>query len=234
MNSYLDRTPLIAEEVCRLSKVKTIQEAMESVEEGMTVMLPGFLGVGTPKALIDAICERRIGNLTIIYNDGAFPGVGIGKLVRHGLVRKMISTHTGTNPELVKALADGRIEMELLPQGTLIERIRAAGAGLGGILTPTGVGTSVEEGKTVMELNGTAYLLELPLRADIALLYAFKGDAGGNLVYRRTARNFNPIMATAADLVIAEVENLVDIGDIEPEHVVTPGIFVDIVVRGCN
>ena len=146
----------------------------------------------------------------------------------------MISTHTGTNPELVKAVADGKIEMELLPQGTLVERIRAAGAGLGGILTPTGVGTSVEEGKTVMELDGNTYLLELPLRADIALLYAFKGDTAGNLVYRRTARNFNPIMATAADLVIAEVENLVDIGDIEPEHVVTPGIFVDIVVRGCN
>ncbi|HHX26604.1 MAG TPA: CoA transferase subunit A [Firmicutes bacterium] len=223
---------LITEEVCRLSKVKTVQEAMEFIQDGMTVMLPGFLGVGTPKALIDAICERRVGDLTVIYNDGAFPGVGIGKLVRCGLVRKMISTHTGTNPELVKAVADGKIEMELLPQGTLVERIRAAGAGLGGILTPTGVGTSVEEGKTVMELDGNTYLLELPLRADIALLYAFKGDTAGNLVYRRTARNFNPIMATAADLVIAEVENLVDIGEVEPEHVVTPGIFVDIVVKG--
>ena len=215
-----------------MSKVKTVQEAMEFIQDGMTVMLPGFLGVGTPKALIDAICERRVGDLTVIYNDGAFPGVGIGKLVRYGLVRKMISTHTGTNPELVKAVADGKIEMELLPQGTLVERIRAAGAGLGGILTPTGVGTSVEEGKTVMELDGNTYLLELPLRADIALLYAFKGDTAGNLVYRRTARNFNPIMATAADLVIAEVENLVDIGEVEPEHVVTPGIFVDIVVKG--
>ena len=217
-----------------MSKVKAIQEAVEFIKDGMTVMLPGFLGVGTPKALIDALCEREIGNLTVIYNDGAFPGVGIGKLVRHGLVRKIISTHTGTNPELVKAVAEGRVEIELLPQGTLVERIRAAGAGLGGILTPTGVGTSVQDGKTVMELDGTTYLLELPLRADIALLYAFKGDTGGNLIYRRTARNFNPIMATAADLVIAEVEHLVDVGEIDPEHVVTPGIFVDIVVRGCN
>jgi len=225
---------LITKEVCRLSKVKTIQEAMEFVKDGMTVMLPGFLGVGTPEALIDAICERKTGNLTVIYNDGAFPGVGIGKLIRHGLVRKMISTHTGTNPELVKAIAEGRVEIELLPQGTLVERIRAAGAGLGGILTPTGVGTSVEERKTIMELDGATYLLELPLRADVALLYAFKGDTQGNLVYRRTARNFNPIMATAADFVIAEVEHLVDVGEIEPEHVMTPGIFVDIVVRGCN
>lgn len=217
-----------------MSKVKTIREAMEFVKDGMTVMLPGFLGVGTPKALIDAICERQVGNLTVIYNDGAFPGVGIGKLVRCGLVRKMISTHTGTNPELVKAVADGKIEMELLPQGTLVERIRAAGAGLGGILTPTGVGTGVEKGKTVMELDGSTYLLELPLRADIALLYAFKGDTQGNLVYRRTARNFNPIMATAADFVIAEVDHLVGAGEIDPEHVVTPGIFVNVVVRGCN
>lgn len=217
-----------------MSKVKTIREAMEFVKDGMTVMLPGFLGVGTPKALIDAICEREVGNLTVIYNDGAFPGVGIGKLVRCGLVRKIISTHTGTNPELVKAVADGKIEMELLPQGTLVERIRAAGAGLGGILTPTGVGTGVEKGKTVMELDGSTYLLELPLRADIALLYAFKGDTQGNLVYRRTARNFNPIMATAADFVIAEVDHLVGAGEIDPEHVVTPGIFVDVVVRGCN
>ena len=188
-----------------MSKVKTVQEAVELIEEGMTVMLPGFLGVGTPKALIDALCEKRIGNLTIIYNDGAFPGVGIGKLVQCGLVKKMISTHTGTNPELVKAIAEGRIEIELLPQGTLVERIRAAGAGLGGILTPTGLGTEVEKGKTIMELDNATYLLELPLRADVALLYAYKGDTSGNLVYRNTARNFNPIMATAADLVIAEV-----------------------------
>jgi acetate CoA/acetoacetate CoA-transferase alpha subunit len=224
----------VAEEVCRLSKVKTIQEAVELIEEGMTVMLPGFLGVGTPKALIDALCEKRTGNLTVIYNDGAFPGVGIGKLVRCGLVSKMISTHTGTNPELVKAIAEGLIEIELLPQGTLVERIRAAGAGLGGILTSTGVGTEVEKGKTIMELGDATYLLELPLRADVALLYAYKGDTSGNLVYRNTARNFNPIMATAADLVIAEVEHLVDVGDIDPEHVVTPGIFVDIIVRGCD
>lgn len=222
----------VIEEVCRLSKVKSIEEAVEFIEDGMTVMLPGFLGVGTPKALIDAICERKIGNLTVIYNDGAFPGVGIGKLIRYGLVRKLISTHTGTNPELVKAIADGEIEMEMLPQGTLVERIRAAGAGLGGFLTPTGVGTKVEEGKTVMELDGRRYLLELPLRADIALLYAHKGDTAGNLVYRRAARNFNPIMATAADFVIAEVENLVDVGEIDPDHVMTPGIFVDIIVKG--
>ena len=217
-----------------MSKVKTVQEAIQLIKDGMTVMLPGFLGVGTPKALIDALCQSGMGDLTVVYNDGAFPGVGIGKLVRCGLVRKIISTHTGTNPELVKAIAEGKVEIELLPQGTLVERIRAAGAGLGGILTPTGVGTSVQEGKTVMEVGGATYLLELPLRADVALLYAHKGDTSGNLQYRKTARNFNPIMATAADLVIAEVEHLVDVGDIDPENVMTPGIFVDLIVRGCE
>lgn len=217
-----------------MSKVKTVQEAVDLLHDGMTVMLPGFLGVGTSKTLIDAICERGIGGLTVVYNDGAFPGVGFGKLVQHGLVRKFIGTHTGTNPDLVKRVAAGEIELELMPQGTLVEKIRAAGAGLGGVLTPTGIGTSVEEGKTVMEVGGKAYLLELPLRADVALLHAHIGDTAGNLVYRRAARNFNPIMATAADLVIAEVEDLVEVGEIDPDHVMTPGIFVDIIVRGCG
>lgn len=217
-----------------MSKVKTAAEAVDLLHDGMTVMLPGFLGVGTPKALIDAICQKGVKDLTVIYNDGAFPGVGFGKLVRHGLVRKLIGTHIGTNPELVKLVAEKEIELELYPQGTLVEKIRAAGAGLGGILTPTGVGTVVQEGRSLMELGGRTYLLELPLRADVALLYAHLGDTAGNLVYRRAARNFNPIMATAADLVIAEVENLVEAGEIDPDHVMTPGIFVDVIVRGCD
>lgn len=217
-----------------MSKVKSIAEAVDLLHDGMTVMLPGFLGVGTPKTLIEAICAKGIGDLTVIYNDGAFPDVGFGKLVRRGLVRKLIGTHIGTNPELVKLVADKKIDLELYPQGTLVEKIRAAGAGLGGVLTPTGVGTAVEEGKTIMEIGGKTYLLELPLHADVALLYAHIGDTFGNLVYRRAARNFNPIMATAADLVIAEVANLLEVGEIDPDHVMTPGIFVDVVVRGCE
>ncbi len=215
-----------------MDKVRTASEAAGLLCPGMTVMLPGFLGFGTPRALVDAICDRGIGDLTVVCNDGAFPDVGLGRLVKRGLVRKLIGTHIGTNPELVSQVAERRIEIELYPQGTLVEKIRAAGAGLGGVLTPTGIGTAVEEGRTVMELGGRPYLLELPLRADVALLCAHIGDAAGNLVYRRAARNFNPIMATAADLVIAEVENLVDPGGIDPDHVMTPGIFVDVVVRG--
>lgn len=212
--------------------MKSIADAVDLLHDGMTVMLPGFLGLGTPKALIDAVCSKGVRDLTVICNDGAFPDVGFGKLVRRGLVRKLIGTHTGTNPELVKLVAEKRIDLELYPQGTLVEKIRAAGAGLGGILTPTGVGTAVEEGKTMMEIDGRAYLLELPLRADVALLYSHIGDTFGNLVYRRAARNFNPIMASAADLVIAEVENLVEVGEIDPDSVMTPGILVDVVVRG--
>lgn len=217
-----------------MRKVKTAADAVDLLHDGMTVMLPGFLGVGTPKTLIDAVCHKGVKDLTVVYNDGAFPGTGFGKLVRHGLVHKLIGTHIGTNPELVKLVAEKEIELELYPQGTLVEKIRAAGAGLGGVLTPTGLGTAVEEGRTLMELGGRTYLLELPLRADVALLYAYIGDTAGNLVYRRAARNFNPIMATAADLVIAEVENLVEPGEIDPDHVMTPGIFVDVIVRGCE
>ncbi|MCR4403234.1 MAG: 3-oxoacid CoA-transferase subunit A [Firmicutes bacterium] len=215
-----------------MNKVKSIADAVGLLHDGMTVMLPGFLGVGTPKALVEAVCERGVRALTVICNDGAFPDVGLGKLVKRGLVRKLIGTHTGTNPELARLVAEKGIDLELYPQGTLVEKIRAGGAGLGGILTPTGVGTAVEEGKSLIEIGGRAYLLELPLRADVALLYAHIGDRAGNLVYRRAARNFNPIMASAADLVIAEVANLVEVGEIDPDRVMTPGIFVDVVVRG--
>lgn len=213
-------------------KVVDLRQALEQVQDGMKIMIGGFLGVGTPERLVDALVAKGVKNLTIIGNDTAFPDRGIGKLIVNRQVKKVIVSHIGTNPETGRQMHAGELEVELVPQGTLAERIRAAGAGLGGILTPTGIGTVVEEGKTKLNITGREYLLELPLKADVALLRAHIADKAGNLVYRRSARNFNPLMAMAADRVIAEVQNLVEIGEIDPDMVMTPGIFVDMLVQG--
>uniref|UniRef100_A0A7C4CCP9 Acetate CoA-transferase subunit alpha n=1 Tax=Fervidobacterium thailandense TaxID=1008305 RepID=A0A7C4CCP9_9BACT len=212
-------------------KVISIDEAVELLKPGMTIMIGGFLGVGTPEKLIDKIVEKRINNLVVIANDTAMPDRGIGKLIVNKLCKKVIVSHIGTNPETQRQMINGELEVELVPQGTLAERIRAGGAGLGGILTPTGVGTVVEEGKRVIEIDGKKYLLELPLKADIALIKAKKCDYYGNLVYNLTATNFNPIMAMAADIVIAEVEEVVPVGALNPDEIKTPGVLVDYVVR---
>ena len=188
------------------------------------------MGVGTPEAIIDELCRQQRGDLTIIANDTAMPGVGIGKLVSAGLVRKVIASHIGLNPETQRLMLDGRIEVELVPQGTLIERIRAGGHGLGGILTPTGVGTVVEEGKRKIEVDGRTYLLELPLRADVALVQAFLADYLGNLTYALTMRNFNPVIAMAADRVIVDAEHIVPVGMIPPDQVMTPAPLVDCLI----
>lgn len=214
-----------------MRKVVGIDEAAGRVQDGMTVMIGGFLGVGTPEWLIDALLAKGVKDLTVIANDTAQPERGIGKLVVGRRVRKAIVSHIGTNPETGRQMNAGELEVRLVPQGTLVEQIRAGGAGLGGVLTHTGVGTLVEEGKAKIEIGGRIYLLELPLRADVALLKAHKGDTKGNLVYRLSARNFNPVIATAADWVIAEVERLVEPGEIDPDEVMTPGIFVDMVVE---
>ncbi|NPV44315.1 MAG: acetate CoA-transferase subunit alpha [Firmicutes bacterium] len=217
-----------------MEKIRSIKDAVEKIKDGMTVMVGGFLGVGTPEALVDALVAKGVKNLTVICNDSAFPDRGIGKLIVNKQIKKLITSHIGTNPETGRQMNEGETEVELVPQGTLAERIRAAGAGLGGILTPTGVGTIVEQGKKKLEINGKEYLLELPIKADIALLKAEKADKKGNLVYRKSARNFNPIMATAADFVIVQVNEIVDVGEIDPDDVMTPGIFVDMIVRGDN
>lgn len=217
-----------------MEKIGSIKDAVEKIKDGMTVMVGGFLGVGTPEALVDALVAKGVKNLTVICNDSAFPDRGIGKLIVNKQIKKLITSHIGTNPETGRQMNEGETEVELVPQGTLAERIRAAGAGLGGILTPTGVGTIVEQGKKKLEINGKEYLLELPIKADIALLKAKKADKKGNLVYRKSARNFNPIMATAADFVIVQVNEIVDVGEIDPDDVMTPGIFVDMIVRGDN
>jgi acetate CoA/acetoacetate CoA-transferase alpha subunit len=217
-----------------VEKIRSIKDAVERIKDGMTVMVGGFLGVGTPEALVDALVAKGVKNLTVICNDSAFPDRGIGKLIVNKQIKKLITSHIGTNPETGRQMNEGETEVELVPQGTLAERIRAAGAGLGGILTPTGVGTIVEQGKKKLEINGKEYLLELPIKADIALLKAEKADKKGNLIYRKSARNFNPIMATAADFVIVQVDEIVDVGEIDPDDVMTPGIFVDMIVRGDN
>lgn len=207
-------------------KALTPEQAAALVPDGATVMIGGFLGVGSPRRVIDALVARGAKGLTVIGNDTGRPELGIGKLVVAGCVAKAIVSHIGTNPVTQQKMMAGEIEVELVPQGTLAERIRAAGAGLGGILTPTGVGTTVAEGKQVISVDGRDYLLEKPLRADVALLHCYEADYYANLTYRLTAQNFNPLMAMAADTVIAEPDEVVPIGVIPPDHVRTPGILV--------
>jgi len=214
-----------------MAELLSIDEALVNIEDGMEIMIGGFMAIGTPENVIDRIVDKNIKDLTIIANDTAEPDEGIGKLIVNRQIKKVVATHIGLNPETGKQMNNKEIEVELIPQGTLAEKIRAAGAGLGGILTPTGIGTIVEEGKEKKTINGEDYLLELPISADIALIKAWKADKKGNLVYRKSARNFNPVMATAADLVIVEVENLVEIGEIDPDDVMTPAAFVDIIVE---
>lgn len=206
------------------------EKAIAMIPDGASLMIGGFMGVGTPNSLIDELVRQRKRDLTLICNDNAWPGVGVGKLVSAGLVRKTISSHIGLNPETQQKMIAGSIEVELVPQGTFVERIRAGGCGLGGVLTPTGVGTLVEEGKRKIEIGGRDYLLEIALHADFALVHAMLADYQGNLRYVLTARNFNPVMAMAADRVIAETEHMVPVGLIAPDDVVTPAPLVDFIV----
>lgn len=214
------------------SKVITIEEASRHFRDGMSILFGGFMGVGTPPLLIEALMESNVRDLTLIGNDTAFPELGVGPLVVNKRVRKVIATHIGLNPETGRQMMAGEMEVELSPQGTLIERIRAGGSGLGGVLTPTGIGTVVETGKQRIIVNGKDYLLELPIRADLALLHASRGDQAGNLHYRLSGRNFNPIAALAADLVLAQVDEIVDIGAMDPDTIMTPAALVDGVVQG--
>ena len=213
-------------------KLVALSSAVDHIKDGMTIMIGGFMGVGTPEAIIDQIVARGIKNLTVIANDNAMPGVGIGKLITNRLVTKTIATHIGLNPETGQQMIAKELEVELIPQGTLAERIRAAGAGIGGFLTPTGVGTEVADGKQIIVLDEIAYLLELPLKADVAIIRGSVVDMQGNIQYHGTTRNFNPIMATAADIVIVEAETLVEVGEMDANHIVTPGLFIDYIVRG--
>ncbi len=202
------------------------------LKDGMTIMVGGFMANGTSEVLIDAVLENGTKDLTIICNDGGYPDRGVGRLIADGRVVKLITSHIGLNPLAGQLMNEGKMEVVLVPQGTLAEQIRAKGAGLGGVLTPTGVGTDVAEGKETITIDGVEYLLEKPLRADLALIRGSYIDKAGNVFYKGTTRNFNPLMATAADVVVAGCEKLVEIGEIEKEAIVTPCIFVDYVVEG--
>ncbi|WP_291634113.1 3-oxoacid CoA-transferase subunit A [Clostridium sp.] len=217
-----------------MNKVVSLEKIKPLLKDGMSIMIGGFLACGTPEKLIDLLIETNVKNLTIIANDTGYVDKGIGRLVVNGQVKKVIASHIGTNAETGKLMHDGKMEVELSPQGTLIERIRAAGAGLGGVLTYTGVGTMVEEGKRKIAIDGKEYLLELPIKADLALVYASVVDELGNAAYYGTTRNFNPIIATAATTVIVQAEKVVKVGELDPNNVVTPGVLVDYIIGEAN
>jgi acetate CoA/acetoacetate CoA-transferase alpha subunit len=211
-------------------KTISLKDAVALIPDGASLMIGGFMAVGTPERVVDELVRQGKRNLTVIANDTAMPGRGIGKLVSAGLIIRTIASHIGLNPETQQQMINGNMAVDLVPQGTLIERIRAGGFGLGGILTPTGVGTVVEEGKQRLEVDGKSYLLETALRADFALVHAFLADYLGNLSYALTARNFNPVIAMAADTVIVTADHIVPVGVIAPDHVVTPAPVVDYLV----
>lgn len=215
-----------------MNKIISIEEALTHIQSGMTIMIGGFLGCGAPDTIIDAMIEKGVKDLTIICNDTSFPDRNTGKLVVNGMVKKAYTSHIGTNPETGRLMNEGKMELVLTPQGTLAEQVRAAGAGLGGVITPTGLGTVVEEGKEKIVIDGKTYLVEKPLRADVALIRGHIVDKKGNVVYSKSGRNFNPLMATAADVVIVEADEIVETGMIDPDAVHTPNVFVQYIVQG--
>lgn len=212
------------------SKQISYADLRSHFKDGMSILFGGFMAVGTPDGIVRELLESGVKDLTVIGNDTAGIDTGIGILIANRRVKKVIASHIGTNPETGRQMIAGEIEVELVPQGTLAERIRCGGSGLGGVLTPTGVGTVVEQGKTKLALDGVEYLVERALRADMAILKAHRADDLGNLIYQRAARNFNPIMALAADFVVAEVDELAHAGELDPEQVATPGILVDALI----
>ena len=211
-----------------MKKIISAQEAISFIKEGSTVMVGGFLECGAPDILVDELVNQNIGNLTMISNDTTYPHADKGKLIVNKQIKKLITSHIGTNPETGKQMHSGELDVELVPMGTLIEKIRAKGTGLGGVLTPTGVGTVLEENKKTMEIDGKTFIFEKPLGADFALIYGTKVDKFGNVSYYGTTRNLNTIMATAADTVIVQADELVDC--LDPNEVVIPGLFVAYIV----
>lgn len=215
-----------------MNKIVKPEDIKEIFRDGMSIMIGGFLGCGTPHKIIDLLIELNIKDLTIIANDTSFVDRGIGRLVVNRQVKKVITSHIGTNSETGRLMNEGLMEVELVPQGTLIEKIRAGGSGLGGVLTPTGVGTVVEEGKQKVTIEGREYLIELPLKADLAIIRGTIVDEFGNTFYKGTTRNFNPIIAMAGEKVLVEAEKLVKVGELNPDYVITPGVLVDYIIVG--
>jgi acetate CoA/acetoacetate CoA-transferase alpha subunit len=213
------------------SKVVTVAQATEHLHDGLTVLIPGFVNVGVPETLIKGMIAKDIKNLNVISNNTSVKGRGIGLLVHDRRIKHITCSHIGSNTETVEQVVAGELDVTFVPQGTLCERVRAGGAGIGGILTPTGLGTPIADGKEILTVDGKQYILEKPLRADVAIIHAWKVDKRGNAVYHRTARNFNQIWATAADWVIVEAENIVEVGELDPDAIMTPGALVDQVVQ---
>lgn len=215
-----------------MNKIVKPEDLKAIFKDGMSIMIGGFLGCGTPHKIIDLLIQLNIKDLTIIANDTSYVDKGIGRLVVNKQVKKVIASHIGTNSETGRLMNLGEMEVELVPQGTLIERIRAGGSGLGGVLTPTGVGTTIEEGKQKIRIQDKDYLLELPLKADLSIIRGTIVDESGNTFYRGTTRNFNPIIAMAGEKVIVEAEKIVKIGQLDPDYVTTPGVLVDYIIEG--
>lgn len=213
------------------SKVITLKEALSFIEDGCVLMFGGFGGVGNPPTLINGIYEKGVKDLTLIGNDSGFPEIGIGKIVSKQRAKKLITTHIGSNPIAGRLMVEGKMEVEFCPQGILAERIRAGGAGLGGILSDIGIGSMIDQGKQKVTVGGKEYLIETPLQADVAIVHAKKADTYGNLVYDKSARNTNPLVATAGKITIAEAEEIVEPGELDPECIITPGIYVDYIVE---
>ena len=211
-----------------MAKITTAEDAISLIKDGDTIMVGGFLDCGAPDLLVDALVEKNVKNLTAIMNDTSYPHTNKGKLIVNKQVKKLITTHIGTNPETGRQMQEKELDVEFVPMGTLIEKIRAKGAGLGGVVTPTGVGTILEEGKQTMEIDGKNFIYERPLGADFALIYGTTADKFGNVSYHGTTRNINTVMATAAETVILQVDNLVD--SLNPDEVVIPGLFIDYIV----
>ncbi|MBN1068181.1 3-oxoacid CoA-transferase subunit A [Clostridium botulinum] len=214
-----------------MNKIVKLEDLKSIFKDGMTIMIGGFLDCGSPETIIDMLVNLNVKNLTIIGNDTGYPDKGIGKLVVNGQVKKVIASHIGTNPETGRRMNSGEMEVELSPQGTLIERIRAAGSGLGGVLTSTGIGTIVEKGKRKILIDDKEYLLELPLKADVSLVKGSIVDEFGNTCYKGTTKNFNPYIAMAADTVIMEAENLVEFEELNREDIMTPGVLVNYIIK---
>lgn len=222
--------------VTKKNKIVTMEEALEHISDGCTLMYGGFGGVGTPPTLVQGILDKGVKELTLIGNDTGFPDIGIGRLVTAERAKKVIASHIGSNPNAGRLMTEGKLQVEFSPQGTLAERIRAGGVGLGGIFVDVGIGTIAEEGKDKMVIEGKEYLVETALTAEVSIVHAKKADSLGNLVYDKTACNFNPLVAMAGTFTIAEVEEIVPVGELDPECIATPGIYVDMVIptKGVN
>lgn len=213
------------------NKQVSLEEALEHFHDGMTLMVGGFGGVGNPPTLIQGLLEKQISGLTLISNDTAFPDIGVGRLITQRRVSKVIASHIGSNPNAGAQMTAGELEVEFCPQGILAERVRAGGVGLGGILSDIGIDTIAEKGKEKVLVDGKTYLIETPLTAQVAIVSAKKADRFGNLVFDTSARNFNPLVAMAGDITIVEAEEIVEIGQLDPEEIVTPGVFVNYIVQ---